>query len=243
VETALRRERTLGGPVRFADFYTFFVIVTSLYRVWVSTRIPGVKKSPGAVKAPFTFWALTIGYVVVVAASVTEYLLVRRDDSGNLAVSVLGLAIYLFGIVGREWPIRELARFWSHQVEIRSDHELILSGPYRHLRHPNYACLLCEVLGFPLVSNSYFAVLLSAIIYIPLVLVRIRHEEAALIEKFGDRYREYRRCVPALLPMPGRTTRDMASPPIPQGGKLWEHDTSPGAGEPVATEDVTEGTL
>jgi len=194
--------------VTFVNFYIAFVILTSVYRLWVSTRIPGVKKLPGQVRAAFTFWALFLAYALVVTASVVEFFTIRRCIISPLP-TMIGLGIYLLGIIGREWPIRELGRFWSHHVEIRPDHELILTGPYRYLRHPNYACLLCEVLGFPLVSNSFFAFILSAVVYIPLVLNRIRHEEEALIEKFGERYREYRRCVPALFPIPGRTAKAM----------------------------------
>lgn len=190
--------------------YLLFVCLSSIYRLWVSNRIPGVSKSPGKVQAPSTFVALTIGYAVIVIASVVEYFLLRRDTI-RLDVTAAGLLIYLFGIVGREWPVRTLNRLWSHQVEIRPDHELILAGPYRYVRHPNYLCLLCEVIGFPLVSNSYFAFILAVVAYVPVLRLRIRHEEAALIGKFGNDYEEYLRQVPALFPMPGRTASSLSA--------------------------------
>jgi protein-S-isoprenylcysteine O-methyltransferase Ste14 len=35
---------------------------------------------------------------------------------------------------------------------------------------------------------------------VPLLLMRIRREEAAMVEKFGDTYREYQQEVGALIP-------------------------------------------
>jgi protein-S-isoprenylcysteine O-methyltransferase Ste14 len=35
---------------------------------------------------------------------------------------------------------------------------------------------------------------------IPALILRLRLEEPALVEKFGDRYREYQRRVPMLIP-------------------------------------------
>ncbi len=214
--------------------YLLFVCLSSIYRLWVSTRIPGVSKSPGKVQAPNTFVALTIGYAVIVIASVVEYFILRRDTL-RLDVTTAGLLIYLFGIVGREWPVRTLNRFWSHQVEIRPDHELILAGPYRYVRHPNYLCLLCEVVGFPLVSNSYFAFILAIVIYVPVLRLRINHEEAALTAKFGSDYEKYLRHVPALFPMPGRTANSLAAE-IASRADQTAATTDPG---PENVEEVT----
>jgi protein-S-isoprenylcysteine O-methyltransferase Ste14 len=196
--------------MQFFHCYIVFVVVTSVYRMWVSTRIPGVKKTPGEIKAGFTATSLVTAYAGIVTASVLEYLLLRRDHL-RYDVVIVGLLVYLFGLIAREWPVRTLHRFWSHHVEIRSDHQLILNGPYRYLRHPNYLCLLCEVLGFPLISNSYLSFVLAAVVYIPLLGIRIRREERALIEKFGEDYRSYIRSVPALLPRPGRTAAALAA--------------------------------
>lgn len=203
----------------FTSCYTVFVIATSLYRLWVSSRIPGVEKQKGHIRVPWTYRALFAGYSLVVVASVVEYFLLRapRPDSLHWEVTSLGLIIYFFGIIAREWPLRVLDKFWSHQVEIREEHRLIMEGPYRYLRHPNYLCLLAEVVGFPLVSNSYLACVLAIVLYVPLLLLRIRYEEEALIEKFGNAYREYRQEVPALIPVPGRTAARLKERKLVEG--------------------------
>jgi protein-S-isoprenylcysteine O-methyltransferase Ste14 len=62
-----------------------------------------------------------------------------------------------------------------------------------------------EVLSIPLTVNAWWTVAFAAATYLPLLVYRLRVEEQALVEKFGDSYRVYQREVGALCPRLSRS--------------------------------------
>ena len=99
----------------------------------------------------------------------------------------------------RRRAIRELGKMWSLHVEIRSRHQLVVSGPYRWVRHPAYTSMILELLALGLLLQSRFTSALVALLFIPTLVARIKLEEAALREQLSG-YAEYQRSTPALLP-------------------------------------------
>ena len=87
----------------------------------------------------------------------------------------------------------------------RSDATLVTTGPYRYIRHPLYSFATLCLLGIGMaIDNGAFIVLpLGAF---TLMVIRVPREEALLVEKFGDAYREYRSRTGRFLPrLRGRT--------------------------------------
>lgn len=99
----------------------------------------------------------------------------------------------------RRRAIRELGRMWSLHVEIRSQHRLVRSGPYRWVRHPAYTSMILELLALGLLLQSYFTGLAVTLLFVPTLLARIRIEEAALSQQIAG-YADYQRATPALVP-------------------------------------------
>jgi protein-S-isoprenylcysteine O-methyltransferase Ste14 len=107
----------------------------------------------------------------------------------------------------RRRAIRELGRMWSLHVEIREQHRLIVSGPYRWVRHPAYTSMILELASLGFLLQSRFTSGAVAVLFVPTLLWRIRIEEAALTEQISG-YAAYRRSTPALVPyrLPGAAT-------------------------------------
>lgn len=82
----------------------------------------------------------------------------------------------------------------------KTDHVLVAQGPYRYLRHPLYALALIQLAALGLISGSWLIGLLTVLAAILMRLVIIPREEAMLVEKFGDAYRDYQTATGALLP-------------------------------------------
>jgi len=141
-----------------------------------------------------------IGTVMLVG-SMAEYLLSRRTISWPFFAS--GWAVALFSFYLRRRAIAALGRFWSLHVEIRDTHELVREGPFRWVRHPAYFSMVLEILSLALLMRSWWTTAIVFAAFIPTLIARIHIEEKALIEKFGDSYRQYRREVPAILPYKG----------------------------------------
>ena len=106
-----------------------------------------------------------------------------------------------FGI--RRSAIAALGKFWSLHVEIRETHEFVRSGPFRWMRHPTYFSMMLELLALALILQAGWTALLVAVLFVPALLARVRLEEAALVEKFGEAYRAYQRSTPAVIPWKG----------------------------------------
>jgi|SRR5579864_6923075 len=94
---------------------------------------------------------------------------------------------------------QNLGRNWSADVRILEGHKLVLSGPYRFIRHPLYAAVIGMCLGITLVSGQYHS-LLAVIILVIFYWRKIPIEEMALRDAFGQAYDQYRRKTWALIP-------------------------------------------
>ncbi len=113
---------------------------------------------------------------------------------------VAGFCLFVPGLALRWFSIICLGRFFTVNVAITSDHQLIDSGPYRFIRHPSYAGALLAFVGFGLCVGNLAS--LPAIV-LPIFLAfrrRMGIEEEALTEALGERYRAYRQRTKRLVP-------------------------------------------
>ena len=104
-----------------------------------------------------------------------------RWGGGALMVVCLPLIYWLFSSLGKNI---------TGTVAIRKEHTLVTHGPYRWVRHPLYSVSLLMFTGFSLLAANWFIALVAFVTLIILVL-RTPIEEAKLIERFGDEYRQY----------------------------------------------------
>ena len=114
--------------------------------------------------------------------------------------------MYFSAYALRRWGVNTLASQWSiHAIgESRiplEGRKLIKEGPYKYVRHPIYAGIFLEILAIPLVANSLYALLFSSIILVPVYGWRAGLEEKTLVQLFGWGYKQYRKGVPAFLPV------------------------------------------
>jgi len=112
-------------------------------------------------------------------------------------VNALGLFLFLMGVFMRLVGRRTLGRYYSYGL--KAPEKLIKHGIYKNVRHPIYLAMLLYTAGIPLVFSSLYGFLLT-LVFTPLILYRIRIEEKILIEKFGDKYREYMKKTKKLIP-------------------------------------------
>ena len=111
----------------------------------------------------------------------------------------LGLGLGMLGDVLAWWVFSNLGNNVTPTVATRKNAQLVTSGPYRWVRHPLYVMGLILTIGFALLAENWF-IALAAILGFLLLAIRVRGEEARLIEKFGDEYRSYMKKTGRFLP-------------------------------------------
>ncbi len=121
-------------------------------------------------------------------------------------VRVAGLVLGLAGAVLLVWASVLLGRFLMHEAAIREDHVLLVSGPYRLVRHPVYTGYLALLLGSGLAALNVCLFLLGPVSLLG-ILIQASSEEQVLGARFGRQYECYAERVGRLVPRfrrPGR---------------------------------------
>jgi protein-S-isoprenylcysteine O-methyltransferase Ste14 len=88
------------------------------------------------------------------------------------------------------WALRTLGTNLTDTVVTRKAHTLVISGPYRWVRHPFYDAVAMLLLAFSLAAANWFMLLSGALVF-TLLAVRAPREEARLVARFGADYRAY----------------------------------------------------
>jgi methyltransferase len=92
------------------------------------------------------------------------------------------LALLIAAQPVRAWVLLSLGRNWNARGAVARDSEVVTTGPYAYVRHPNYAVVIIELAALPaafgLVKLSIVATLVNAV----LLKIRINEEEALLFE-------------------------------------------------------------
>ena len=92
-----------------------------------------------------------------------------------------------------------LAASWNVLYKMQRQHALAVTGPYRHVRHPQYAGFIVIMLGFLLQWPTLPTLVMFPVLVCLYVRLARREEENALRE-FGKAYEDYRRATPGFIP-------------------------------------------
>lgn len=174
-------------------FLVLYGIARVLETFWKREKIKGM------IIAPYTLLLLVVAHVLIFLLIFWEW---ARGSGHQILwwISSVGMIMVLVSVAGRYWAIKTLGLYHSIHIEVRENHELIQSGPYKFVRNPYYLSNMVEVVGLPLVANAWYAMAVSIFLYIPLLLLRMIVEENALEEKFKAAFVSYKRKVPRVIP-------------------------------------------
>ena len=118
-------------------------------------------------------------------------------------LAILGLLFYSAGTAFMLWARRTLGKYWglstSQNVKLLDEHELIQGGAYTYVRHPMYFGWWVAMLGLTLVYPVWAIFLLFFFSLISFS-GRARREEAALAQRFGAQWTEYKKHAKMLIP-------------------------------------------
>ena len=110
-----------------------------------------------------------------------------------------GAALTFAGIAFAIWARVWIAGNWSSDVTLKRDHELIVDGPYRWVRHPIYTGILVAMAGTALAVGEWRGVL-AVVLACAAYWRKLTIEAAVMRRQFGEAYARYAERVPALVP-------------------------------------------
>jgi methyltransferase len=113
-----------------------------------------------------TAWLIGLWYLVV---------------SRSLASPDPTLLVVFFILQGlRVWVLATLGPRWTTRIIVVPGEQLITSGPYRYLSHPNYCVVIGEILVLPLAFGLVWYGVAFSLLNLGLLWVRIGAENKAL---------------------------------------------------------------
>jgi len=144
--------------------YTSAAVMVSfmLVRGYFSRRLGGEPVATGRAQVrDRTYYRLMVAvYILPFAYALTSWL-----DFAHVslppALRWMGAPLAFGGVAMVWWTHRTLGRHWSGILELRENHRLISSGPYRYIRHPMYTGFFMMPVGMALVTANLLVALLQ----------------------------------------------------------------------------------
>jgi len=109
-----------------------------------------------------------------------------------VSLCVAGLAFCL-------WARAVLGRNWSGTITLKEQHELIVRGPYRIVRHPIYAGLLAMIAA-TVVVKGHLAGIIGALLVFVSFWIKLSNEENLMLKQFPNQYAAYQQRVKRIIP-------------------------------------------
>lgn len=126
------------------------------------------------------------GLVILIASQIAllggmllEGVLLQRAQTLGPATWIL-LGVALLALALRHWCIQTLGDHWTVSVYTVPGAPLVVRGPYRFLRHPNYLAVAIEFTALPLAFGLWWTFAAAALLGVPGLLYRVRREESIL---------------------------------------------------------------
>lgn len=111
----------------------------------------------------------------------------------------LGVGLGLLCVAGIYWLFSSIGSGITPTSATRRQHTLVTSGPYRWVRHPLYTFGASMFVAFGMMADNWFIALLGILTFIAMA-IRTPKEEANLVTKFGNEYRDYMKRTGRFLP-------------------------------------------
>jgi len=173
------------------------VALLRLVELGISRRHQQQMVARGASKVvdPRFRWMVLL-HTSVLLGSALEVVFLRRPFYPLLAT--ICFFIFLASNAVRWWVIRTLGEHWNVQVMNSTGMGVITSGPFRYVRHPNYAAVFVEMLMLPLMHCAWITAIVGSFAHVLVLFQRLATEERVL---FSDaQYRAAMSGKPRFIP-------------------------------------------
>lgn len=127
-------------------------------------------------------------------------------DSGHLLHTLFGMkgdphfdVFHILSIVLIVAGFWLLSSSWRALYQAQKNGTLATTGPYRHVRHPQYVAFIVIMFGFLLQWPTLVTLIMFPILVFTYVRLSLR-EEKEVESQFGEQYRKYAQVTPRFFP-------------------------------------------
>jgi methyltransferase len=179
------------------------VALARLVEIQISRRNQRLLAAKGIAKVPEPhFRWMVLFHIGILVSAALEVVLFHRPLIPVLAL-VMGLLFVLSNGL-RWWVIRVMSEHWNIRVMASTQLGVVVDGPFRWIRHPNYFAVFVELIALPLIHTAWFTALLGAGTHCWILSGRLRLEESTLLA--DPNYLAAMGSKPRFLPRLFRTT-------------------------------------
>lgn len=118
------------------------------------------------------------------------------------AIRFIGLPVYLIFSWIQVWSFKSLGDNYSQDIIIKKDHQLVTTGPFRYIRHPQYFSQILINIGGTAATVSYVLGILT-LVEIPIYIMRALLEDKMLAKHFAEQFSAYKKKSGFMIPFIG----------------------------------------
>jgi methyltransferase len=136
-----------------------------------------IARGAAKIDEPRFRWMVLLHTTVLLGAAL-EVVILKRPLIPWLAAPMF--VIFLGANAVRWWVIRTLGQHWNVQAMDSTSLGVVTTGPFRYVRHPNYAAVFAEMLALPLIHTAWITAVLGTIAHFAVLSQRLATEERVL---------------------------------------------------------------
>jgi len=121
-----------------------------------------------------------------------------------LIFRIIGLILFVLFAWLQVKSFKNLKSFYSQEISLQKNHQLISTGIHKTIRHPQYISQILSDLFFGIALGSYIIIPVVLLVELPLFILRAKKEEEMMLDFFGETYSEYMKKSGFILPLFGK---------------------------------------
>jgi methyltransferase len=154
------------------------VIVMMLGELWLSASNERVLRANGAIEIEDPVFAMMrVAYPGVFIAMAVEGAITGVEPG---PMTFAGVSLMFAAKALKFWAIASLGTRWTYKVLVIPRLPLVVAGPYRWLRHPNYVGVLGELIAMALMTRARVTGPVGMLLFGWLLVRRIAAEERGM---------------------------------------------------------------
>jgi protein-S-isoprenylcysteine O-methyltransferase Ste14 len=144
--------------------------------------------------------SLVLQYITGILVAVIAIFAYWRNKPDATITMWIGVLIFFIGGLIQIIARKQLHEDKTFEERLSAGFEAAQTGFYSKIRHPSKTALLLILIGLCLATQSWWGLGLFVVLFFPALMYRISQEERALLDRFGDRWMEYKSDSKRIIP-------------------------------------------